>query len=99
MNLPKLGLDEREPNTDRLDNLWVFPSRPAEASKKGGSRTRRGEVGTERGAPGPNATSTRRIFMLPVSRTISSTKAHSGSGGSSGSPITSITPIDFLKPM
>ena len=83
----------------------------AEASKKGGSRTRRGEVGTgstlpkdmmemtERGAPGPNATSTRRIFMLPVSRTISSTKAHSGSGGSSGSPITSITPIDFLKPM
>lgn len=111
MNLPKLGLDEREPNTDRLDNLWVFPSRPAEASKKGGSRTRGGEVGTgstlpkdmmemtERGAPGPNATSTRRIFMLPVSRTISSTKAHSGSGGSSGSPITSITPIDFLKPM
>lgn len=64
LNLPKLGLDEREPNTDRLDNLWVFPSRPAEASKKGGSRTRRGEVGTgstlpkdmmemtERGAPG-----------------------------------------------
>ena len=106
MNLPKLGLDEREPNTDRLDNLWVVPSRPAEASKKGGSRTRGGEVGTgstlpkdmmemtERGAPGPNATSTRRIFMLPVS-----TEAHSGSGGGGSSPVTSITPIDFLKPI
>jgi len=78
----------------------------AEASKKGGSRTRRGEVGTgstlpkdmmemtERGAPGPNATSTRRIFMLPVS-----TEAHSGSGGGGSSPVTSITPIDFLKPI